>query len=386
MKKIIILRLAAGLFIFLALYQIIAATNKIYELIDPLINMEKKNLVLFIIGCIIVILIGYFFVKAALGGSNKESTASQLVTIPDPQENSLPDRKIDAYKNAKGRLTYSDLAGDFDLKEPIKEQSSSQADEICSTVQELERVAQQSTIQSRPSPRQKIQIDSSLIPSKQNWKEKYDYVYQLATGGSPSETSPSKVASKTTSEKVIFNKPIEEQHNIVESLGTSSGFITAVGNKASSPTRNSSPVFKVSLLVDQTITTGKRVVLRLLEDLVIGHIRLEKNSHLIAMASISERIYLEIKSCEYKGQTFSLNFTAYDVDGQRGLYCPESTPASTRKDVTNDILSVGSSLGSSLSRGASQVISTAGRLITKNNNETSVSISNTYEFYISSNE
>lgn len=85
---------------------------------------------------------------------------------------------------------------------------------------------------------------------------------------------------------------------------------------------------QVKALVDQDVTAlaGSRIRIRLLEDMMVGEIRVPSGSFLYAMVSgfSDQRIKLSISSVHYAGKIMPVRLEVYDLDGLAGLYVPSS--------------------------------------------------------------
>lgn len=94
--------------------------------------------------------------------------------------------------------------------------------------------------------------------------------------------------------------------------------------------------------------------LRLLESFSLGAFLISANTTLYGTARIGgQRLDIQISSLESAGNIIPVEFTVYDLDGQKGLYIPDSAERTAMKDVTS---SVSSGFGNSISfaRDASQ--------------------------------
>lgn len=175
-----------------------------------------------------------------------------------------------------------------------------------------------------------------------------------------------------TSEPTL--EALTEQRSIVSSLAqpmTDSAFIQEYGTRerqlgfhsinkqATSPQRNT-----LRVVVDRTTTLqeGDYVALRLLETARIRDLRIPRGSKLIAQAKIEgNRMQLLIKSIEVGGQITPVKLSAYDSDGQEGIYIPGSENLSALKEMGANI---GGSMGTSFTFASSakdQIISEAAR-------------------------
>ena len=136
------------------------------------------------------------------------------------------------------------------------------------------------------------------------------------------------------------------------------GFHSALA-QPSSVQRNTLP-----MVVDHTTTLreGNYVALRLLESAHIGELRIPRQSLLIAQAKLGgNRLQLLVKSIEIGGRIIPVKLSAYDLDGQEGIYIPGAEQVSALKEVGANI---GGSVGTSFTFASSakdQIISEAAR-------------------------
>lgn len=136
------------------------------------------------------------------------------------------------------------------------------------------------------------------------------------------------------------------------------GFHSALA-QPSSIQRNTLPV-----VVDHTtiLREGDYVALRLLESAHIGELRIPRQSLLIAQAKLGgNRLQLLVKSIEIGGRIIPVKLSAYDLDGQEGMYIPGAEQVSALKEVGANI---GGSVGTSFTFASSakdQIISEAAR-------------------------
>ena len=136
------------------------------------------------------------------------------------------------------------------------------------------------------------------------------------------------------------------------------GFHSALA-QPSSVQRNTLPV-----VVDHTtiLREGDYVALRLLESAHIGELRIPRQSLLIAQAKLGgNRLHLLVKSLEIGGRIIPVKLSAYDLDGQEGIYIPGAEQVSALKEVGANI---GGSVGTSFTFASSakdQIISEAAR-------------------------
>lgn len=97
----------------------------------------------------------------------------------------------------------------------------------------------------------------------------------------------------------------------------------------------------------QTLVNGQNVKLRLLEPVEAGEMELPVNSLVTGIAQIQgERLQIVVQSLEYNGTILPVQLTAYDVDGQQGLFIPGSVETTALKEIT---ASMGRDAGTSIS-------------------------------------
>ena len=167
---------------------------------------------------------------------------------------------------------------------------------------------------------------------------------------------------------------LAERKQVVTSLGqpmSDADFIKEYGTRARnmgfhSLASTAAPTMRNTLkvVVDRTTTLkeGDNVVLRLLETAKVQGLRIPRQSRLIASAKIEgNRMHLIIKSIEVDGHIIAVKLSAYDMDGQEGVYIPGSEDINALKEVGANI---GGSMGTFFTFASSakdQIISEATR-------------------------
>ena len=147
------------------------------------------------------------------------------------------------------------------------------------------------------------------------------------------------------------------------------------------------------VVVDKTTTLkeGDYVALRLLETARVQQTSIPKHSLLMAQAKIDgNRIQLLIKSIEVNGRILPVKLSAYDTDGQMGVYIPGSEEVSAIKEMGAN---VGGSMGTSFTFSSSakdQIISEvtrgvmqgAGQLLQKKLRTIKVTLKGGYRLFL----
>lgn len=141
--------------------------------------------------------------------------------------------------------------------------------------------------------------------------------------------------------------------------------------------------FRCMFIRDEKLKEGQRVTLRLLETYEENGVRIPANSHLNAICKIGNRLELNVKSVEMNGKIIPLNLCAYDTDGLKGIYCPETSSNKNAKKAENDALSAsGATFGGLVGDIANTIIRTGANIARSSSGEVSVNVSSGYEFFL----
>lgn len=161
-------------------------------------------------------------------------------------------------------------------------------------------------------------------------------------------------------------------------------------------TTKSKPV-KATFLKNEKITSGQRVIIRLMQDMVLsdGTI-IPANTHITGTCDIEKRLKIDVKMLHYNGRMFPTDISVYDNDGTEGIYCPAAESSNKKKNAVtraaSDVVSgVGSVAGTILTgnpfvgRMASSGFSAATSAI-NDAGMIEVTVSSGYEFYVFENK
>ena len=141
--------------------------------------------------------------------------------------------------------------------------------------------------------------------------------------------------------------------------------------------------FRCMFVKDEKLKDGQRVTLRLLETYEDNGVRIPANSHLNAICKIGNRLELNVKSVEMNGKIIPLNLCAYDTDGLKGIYCPETSSNKNAKKAENEALSAsGATFGGLVGDIANTIIRTGVNIARSSSGEVSVNVSSGYEFFL----
>lgn len=313
-----------------------------------------------------------------------EGVAGINTTIPEAAEHETEGDKQKAYeqeqlKNRRQEKVRNlqDVTNDFlmlDEKEseaevskenPIQESQQTQKQisrQITSFYQEPREKPQVSELE-----RQVKELNEKLEQQAGTGKDPLELMeksYELAAryfpsqGGEVKSIQPTGNTSSVTANTAIISAG-RATENVVSSLAMPQGmdtiprnygFATAVGAGQTI----SSNTIRACISDDQTVVTGSRVKLRLLEPLQVGSVLVPANTPLYGVARIEgQRMNLTITTIESGGNILPVELAAHDKDGQAGLFVPNTAERTALKEAAAN---VGSGLGTSITfaRNASQ--------------------------------
>ena len=160
------------------------------------------------------------------------------------------------------------------------------------------------------------------------------------------------------------------------------GGISSLDGEAEQEVEEDRPV-RCMFVRDEKLKSGQRVTLRLLEDAVVGGVVIPRDSHVSALCTIRDRLYLTVSSVEMNGRIRRLGLEGYDTDGSLGIYCP-SVDGSAARTARDEALNIGqSALRGSIGNIASSVLRTgAGIIRSSSGNTTTVTVPSGYTIYL----
>lgn len=117
----------------------------------------------------------------------------------------------------------------------------------------------------------------------------------------------------------------------------------------------------IMAIIDENVTgyVSSRIRLRLLDNIMAGHILIEKGTYVYALINgfSGQRVTLSVKSIFYHNRVLPVKLDIYDMDGLPGLYVPESAFRDFTKDLgTNTIQGITIDGGSTSTSASSQLL------------------------------
>ena len=210
------------------------------------------------------------------------------------------------------------------------------------------------------------------------------------SGGAAKEEAPMEIIADRKPLVSALDQPMSDEE-FMEMYGAKErnmSFHSLSNSSVHSGERNT-----LCVVVDKTTTLkeGDYVALRLLETARVQQTSIPKHSLLMAQAKIDgNRMQLLIKSIEVNGRILPVKLSAYDTDGQMGVYIPGSEEVSALKEMGAN---VGGSMGTSFTFSSSakdQIISEvtrgvmqgAGQLLQKKLRTIKVTLKGGYRLFL----
>ena len=211
-----------------------------------------------------------------------------------------------------------------------------------------------------------------------------------SSGGAAKDEAPMEIIADHKPLVSALDQPMSDEE-FMEMYGAKErnmSFHSLSNSSAHSGERNT-----LCVVVDKTtiLKEGDYVALRLLETARVQQTSIPKHSILMAQAKIDgNRMQLLIKSIEVNGRILPVKLSAYDTDGQMGVYIPGSEEVSALKEMGAN---VGGSMGTSFTFSSSakdQIISEvtrgvmqgAGQLLQKKLRTIKVTLKGGYRLFL----
>lgn len=172
-------------------------------------------------------------------------------------------------------------------------------------------------------------------------------VKSIQTAGGTGAGNPAAIAAGRVTENVVSSLAAPP---LPDSIPRNYGFATAVGGGQFAGANT----IRACVAEDQTVTTGSRIKFRLLEPLQVGSVLVPANTPLFGTVRIEgQRMAVSVNSIESGGNILPVELAAYDMDGQAGLFVPNTAERTAMKEAAANI---GSGFGTRISfaRSASQ--------------------------------
>lgn len=346
---------------------------------------KNKKIGLIIIGGCAALLIG---VLLSLTSNNPEDEATEGNVYPDVAEgNTTPvkDSKYEAYMTENSDNRVSNTKKHWDDCGQMLEQKEKERQEA-GTVTTEQLFGPTPTPQSGTGYTRPYENPYRETPAEreERHRRRQEEAIQMAErmSGKEIEQVPSTSQNDMEPEQREA-EPVTEvrRTSIISSLNDAGGLIGSLGSDDTIVTDDGTRPFPCMFSKACKIKDGDRVSIILLEDIVVSGTLVPRNTHLMASVYLSNRLELQISSLELGGRIISFGYEAYDIDGSKGIYCPDvGNERSTIRSRGTGL--IGSTLSSRVGRVAGDVVSTGVSLLQNRDGERTVSVPAGYTFFI----
>lgn len=327
-----------------------------------------------VMAIITVIFVGalYMILRPYLVKERKDDNGQLITEVPDADVAKLPEDKLSAYKGtdlvdlgeekvdpqlqriydemdtSDDRRYASSRENEYDPYDDEGYQSSQELyAQFAREQEEQDRMARlESQVADLEREKQELADERKYLTELGEIKDRqiavndiYSNAYRRATAEPEPAPEPPKDPNAPVSFDAVGAKTVDPS---VVSILSQSGrdassqraheallqnrFTTSVGSLRSEAIAKNT----MRAIIDETktIKLGDEVKMRLMEDIQIGSMKVPKGTIIVAKSNLSgNRLQLKVTSIEYKERIIGVDLSAFDLNGQEGLYVPLSTEA-----------------------------------------------------------
>ncbi|MGV4528980.1 conjugative transposon protein TraM [Ornithobacterium rhinotracheale] len=334
----------------------------------------------FIFALMGLVFLGCMYLLFFMGNASDDKLKVEQDLIPEPTEISLPEDKGEAYEQAlleqkrkEKQMAMQSLGYFSEGEEPLTQEDKTAIGSSMASYQNInETLGNFYEEDTYNEEKAQMQEEIDQLKEQLNQKETHDPLetqmklmersYQLANQYNPQQSgqgitneNPDVAPNNTEEDKAYIGS--DKEANITPVYRVSNKVVSQLpralsdekllenwvqpnqrGFHAMESQKEEKPMLKNSIKAcihtEQYIDKNNRIPLRLLEPIRVAGMVLPKGTLLTAMAKIGEgRLLLDIRSLEYQGRIVPVSVTAYDLDGQRGLYIPYTPGANAFREI-----------------------------------------------------
>ncbi|MBR4882704.1 MAG: conjugative transposon protein TraM [Bacteroidales bacterium] len=315
---------------------------------------NKRNII--IVAIIALVVFTAILLLSNMPDRKVPEVESVKVTLPDAQVQSLPRAKIKAYGEKDKKESYDKFLSEMASSQQMKDSAMSEAmHRHTQAAERLSRRMQSKCDEGYDNIRAQVSSSSSHSKSytaanKDNWQERYDYLYDKLYGSSELNS----VSSKEEAPQLKESLPVPTNEKQDE------GFITITVGKSAQELG----VVQAATTAEQKIKAGDKVQLRLLSDAQIQNRTIARNTYLYAIAKIEDnRLQLTVSNISLPSGAIQCYLSAYDTDGYKGLsFSNDDTVEQVNREVRNAIQTTVGQLAAITNRTAGNIIRSTSRI------------------------
>ena len=279
---------------------------------------------------------------------------SVRVTLPDAQVEALPKAKIKAYENEEKAKSYDRLLSEIAIEDTVNTRAMQM--HVQATQRLSKRIQSENSGDLREVSGNEPVNDhtTGYVPAnKDNWKERYDYLYEKLYGDQEHPSSEQTPQPNETHQAKPVPSPAPAREE--------DGFITITVGTSQATDKG---VFKVSTTTEQKIKSGDKVQLRLLKDAYLQDEKIDRNTYIYAIAKIEDnRLQLIVSSVSKNTKAIPCSLAAYDTDGYKGLaFTSDDSSQQISNEVKSALQTTVGQLAAITSRTAGNILRSTSRI------------------------
>lgn len=340
--------------------------------------MDKNKMILYGAAAAFVVLVICMFFTGSEGKEPEERKKNEVIEVPDGNAQEVTESKSEGYQRGNRNSASTEYWNSFDAA-PV----SSEA--LKDSTEKMFGKGSQSPAGGYTPPPSNAPYRETPQEREARHRRRHEEAMELAERLTAEERQEDdNVYQDEKEERIQITEPISvtRHSSVISSLDddSSSGISSLDDDGMASVTQESHPI-KCMFARESKVKNGQRVSVILLEEIVVSGIRVPKNTHLMATCKLSDRLELDFENIEIGGRILHLGYEAYDVDGSKGIYCPDV--ANTGKQVRSrgsNIIS--STLTGRMGRLAGEVLSSGISIAQSAGGEVTVNVPGGYTFYI----
>ena len=406
------------------------------DLIDKLSSLPKWQMVGIAVGVLLAVGIPAVYFGFGMNKKPKETQQYEKVLIDIPDAIAYEDNRnrmqtyddvaLEERRSAPSRSYWDDLSQDIVSNSKAKADDPSDPEYLDPSVYspaeikliragfktkaQIDREHEEAAREVRELAERSAQASRKLTPEQKDsiyWAKVEKSMEMTARIARKYQDVPEDAEEDNTAARPKEEEPQESERKIdlgsntsalpANAMGESDIITSLVGDGDDdvvhySGTPRSKPV-KATFLKNETISSGQRVIIRLMQELTLSDgTVIPANTHITGTCSISKRLKIDVKMLHYNGRMFPTDISVYDNDGTEGIYCPTAEEAQK----------VAKKLKKAASSATQSVMSTMGTLVTGNplmgrlatqgmngvssaiqeDGSVSITVSAGYEFYV----
>ena len=314
-------------------------------------DKKKKIIITAIIALVVFTVILVLFTAPPKKPSQDTSVR---VTLPDAQVEALPKAKIKAYENEEKAKSYDRLLSEIAIEDTVNTRAMQMHAQATQRLSKRIQSENSGDLREVSGNEPVNDHTTGYVPAnKDNWKERYDYLYEKLYGDQEHPSSEQTPQPNETHQAKPAPSPAPAREE--------DGFITITVGTSQATDKG---VFKVSTTTEQKIKSGDKVQLRLLKDAYLQDEKIDRNTYIYAIAKIEDnRLQLIVSSVSKNTKAIPCSLAAYDTDGYKGLaFTSDDSSQQISNEVKSALQTTVGQLAAITSRTAGNIIRSTSRI------------------------